>query len=83
MTSSEVFNLILNMFSCCVNPAIVVPCQNDIVIGVDSSACFRDYHSKMNRFMKKLVRRIGRTERIPYGERTTRLALMQVIQFYY
>ena len=62
-----------------VNVALVVECENDIVIGVDSSACFRDYHSRMNRFMKKLVRRIGRTDRIQYGGRKTRLALMQVI----
>ena len=56
-------------------------CENDIMIGVDSSACYRDYHSRMNRFMKKLVRRIGRTDPIAYGGGRTRLALMQASFF--
>ena len=53
-------------------------CPIDIVIAIDNSACFRDHHGKMMRFIKKLVRRIGRSKTIYYGAEATRLALMQV-----
>ncbi|CAK8696690.1 unnamed protein product [Clavelina lepadiformis] len=52
-------------------------CANDVVMAVDSSACFRDYYSRMMRFLRKLVRRIGRTPNIQYGGDETRLSLMQ------
>lgn len=55
------------------------PCVNDVIVAVDSSACFRDHHGRMMRFLKKLVRKIGRNEEIEYGSTKTRLGLMQVI----
>jgi len=54
------------------------PCANDLIVAVDSSACFRDHHGRMMRFLKKLVRKIGRTDGIQYGGTQTRLGLMQV-----
>ncbi|XP_078481348.1 collagen alpha-1(XIV) chain-like [Ciona intestinalis] len=65
---------------CCENapaPIIQPKCANDIIMAVDSSACFRDHHAKMMRFLRKLVRRIGRTENIQYGGTETRLGIMQ------
>ena len=53
-------------------------CPNDIVIAIDNNACFRDHQGKMMRFLKKLVRQIGRSKTIYYGAEETRLALMQV-----
>uniref|UniRef100_H2ZBS5 VWFA domain-containing protein n=1 Tax=Ciona savignyi TaxID=51511 RepID=H2ZBS5_CIOSA len=65
---------------CCENapePLVAPKCANDIIVAVDSSACFRDHHSKMMRFLRRLVRKIGRTPNIQYGGDETRLGLMQ------
>ena len=53
-------------------------CPNDVIVAIDSSACFRDHHSRTTKFLKRLVRRIGRADTTKYGKEGTRLALMQV-----
>ena len=60
--------------------AITAPkCPNDILVAVDSSACFRDHHRRMMKFLSKLVHRVGREEELEYsGSEGTRLGLMQV-----
>jgi len=60
---------------CCeaepVKPAI------DIILAVDSSACFRDFYSSMIHWMIKLVRRISRDgEQLEFGDDHVRLSLM-------
>lgn len=50
----------------------------DLVLAVDSSACFRDQHSRMIRWLVKLVRRISRDSDLQFGNGDIRLALMQV-----
>ena len=49
-----------------------------MVLAVDSSACFRDQHSRMIRWLVKLVRRISRDEALQFGAENVRLSIMQV-----
>jgi len=59
-------------------PLVAPKCPNDILVAVDSSACFRDHHRRMMKFLSKLVHRIGREEQLEYsGASGTRLGLMQ------
>jgi len=64
---------------CCPNepPAKLELPGLDLVLAVDSSACFRDQHSRMIRYLTKLVKRISRDDELTFGENNIRLALMQ------
>ena len=50
----------------------------DIVIAVDSSACFRDQLSRMTRWLTKLVKGISRSHELEFGNAKVRLSLMLV-----
>jgi len=67
---------------CCDNepaqPLTQPKCPNDILVAVDSSACFRDHHRRMMKFLSKLVHRVGRETELEYsGHDGSRLGLMQ------
>jgi len=65
---------------CCTPPppqTITVNTPLDMVLAVDSSACFRDQHSRMIRWLVKLVRRISRDEALQFGAENVRLSIMQ------
>jgi len=64
---------------CCPNepPAKLELPGLDLVLAVDSSACFRDQHSRMIRYLTKLVKRISRDDELTFGADNIRLALMQ------
>jgi len=64
---------------CCPNepPAKLELPGLDLVLAVDSSACFRDQHSRMIRYLTKLVKRISRDDDLTFGADNIRLALMQ------
>ena len=51
--------------------------KNDILVAFDSSACFRDHHRKMIKFVTKLAVRIARVKGLEYGA-NTRLGILQV-----
>lgn len=52
-------------------------CMNDIIVAVDSSACFRDHHRRMKSFLQRLVGEIHRSKGSQFGVNETRLAIMQ------
>nr|XP_039263579.1 collagen alpha-1(XXVIII) chain-like isoform X5 [Styela clava] len=59
-------------------PYIAEPCMNDIIVAVDSSACFRDHHRRMVGFLENLVNQIHKLEGDGgFGEDKTRLGIMQ------
>jgi len=65
---------------CCTppaEPAAFTSSPLDLVLAVDSSACFRDQHSRMIRWLVKLVRRISRDSELQFGAGNIRLSLMQ------
>lgn len=58
-------------------PLLAPQCDNDIIVAVDSSACFRDHHRRMKQFLQKLVGEIHRSNDFRFGIDKTRLAIMQ------
>lgn len=56
----------------------IAECQNDIIVAIDSSACFRDYFRRMKQFLQRLVGEIHRRGECKFGLHKTRLAIMQV-----
>jgi len=66
---------------CCNGPApleVQANCPNDIIIAVDSSACFRDYHGRMTKFIDRLVRQIAKDEDLGYsGHERSRVGITQ------
>lgn len=49
---------------------------NDILIAIDSSACFKEHHREITKFIMKLIVRISREQGCEFG-RNTRVAIMQ------
>jgi len=64
----------------CCSPAaeLRAPDPVDVVLAVDSSACFRDHHSRMTRYMTKLIKRIGRDQELSLvGSGNLRISVLQ------
>ena len=53
-------------------------CETDIILGIDSSACYRDEWSRMIGFLKKLATLIGRSDELYYGTDGSRLGVIEV-----